>query len=335
MKERLYLFTIFFILILNVGCKFENRFVVEEESRKFRWKWVHYRVVSKVKLPPKSELPLWSDMTVVDAEALFFSEWIKVKGENWLTNNKIKGYKLFFKRSNYLSARTIADQADQIGTFLAQWLGRPFPSQITVFIVPEPESKRNKVKLPHFSDYQFAIFTDTDQKTTYSKYGLLGEFVKGSVRVLLTGGKVKENGDFWRTEVFPTYFELRGIGAMISLSYNRTATPKSREILRKNGRPFPKEVWRAIEDFRNKSLAGEILKEKVIRISLTFLAFIEDAYGRPVLASIFRSLSKNYKEKFPQAVERVIGRDWNFLWEQWKNYFYFRWWEEERMNGEL
>ncbi len=322
-----------------------QRFEVPDYQRKPKLKYKRYRLKTKVILPRADALPSWSTIADTQRSSIFQPEPVKLQGQMWLRASNSKVFDFYFQRSNLMAGRTLSRVADQVARFASVWLEQPFSKRIHVLVIPrtrsaflaqakpKPTSQSSSrpssrpvaspvttrvARYPRIGASQIVIFSGADNDTKLSEYGLVGELIQASVRWLLTQDAKLQPKRFWRSLVIPAYFDLRGTGAMNSWSFNRTITPKYREILRTSGFPSVADVTRWV---RYYSEFAPLTKQHIVQVSSSFLGFLEDAYGHRVLALILRKLAKTPKVSFAQCTTAVIGKPAPALWQEWKHYF--------------
>lgn len=324
------------------GCEPVKRFDVPEHQRKKKLRFKRYRVKTKIRLPRYDSIPSWSMIADVQRSAIFQPEPVKLQGQLWMRTGSSRLFDFYFQHKNLMAGRTLSRVGDQVARFVSVWLKKAFAQRVHVLIVPkfvrskpavaaskpatkptsrsslQAKKERTYLGVPTLGTPQITIFSGADNDTKLSDYGLVGELVQASVRLLLSGGTAVRPELFWRTLAIPTYFDLRGTGAMVSRSYNRTMMPKFRELLKQVGFPKVSSLQRWIKHYKEFT---PLAQKRIVEASSSLLGFLEDAYGRRVLVLVLRELASRPKASFAQCVKAVIGKPLSQLWREWKQYY--------------
>lgn len=312
----------------------KKRFQVPEYQRRQNQRFGLYRRTSKVKLPRMSSIPLWDGLADLEKPFVFRPEVVKLQGQSWLRASNSPLFVFYFQHKNRSAGKALTRVSEQVARFVQLWTLGIFKQQLQIVLVPWMESVQRAQpnrKWPIVGRSQAVIFTGSDTDERLSKYGLVGELTQRLVRLLLTGSVKEDNSLLWRSVLIPAYFELRGTGALASRSYNRTVTPKSREILFKAGSPTVKDVMSLLSDLRTKTMPLQV-HARAERIGVTFLGFLEDAYGRRTLAAVLQHLISKPKSTFSQSLQHVIGKTESVLWKEWTLYYYSQQWRRQLLD---
>jgi hypothetical protein len=158
----------------------------------------------------------------------------------------------------------------------------------------------------------------------YSRFGLICELLEQTIQIMMTGQVGKSRQKMWRSIAIPGYFAVRGNGAMADRSFDHTATPTFRAYLNQMGRPSVKEARRLLRLWEKGSLPA-LLRPQAQRVAMSFLGFLEDAYGRGALAAWLRAL-RTPSQTIPKSLVFVFGKTEAELWREWYTYYYVDQW---------
>jgi len=320
----------------GLGCEMGERFKVPKHYNVRSGNNVKYsisrteRKKKKLKVPRK--LPAWTEFAESTKGLLFQPEPVKLKGVRWFRDSESKLYTFYCRRNNFMKAQELAIIANQVAAFFKVWLDVKFTKRIQVVVMPEPDPRDKKTKftkkrlaIPPVSGPRILVYSGTNLNPYFSKYGMAGELITGTLRWLLTKSTKPNPKRFWRSIALPAYFDLRGTGAMVHIVYDREARSKYMEILEKSGFPSRKELERLFTRYQKGQLE-KLLHVHVKRTSSSLPAFIEDAYGHGLFALILRHLVKHPKASFPESIKAVTGRSWSLIWKQWAHHYYSYFW---------
>jgi hypothetical protein len=321
------IFLMSLLALVGWGCEEpKDRFEVPDYNRE-PIETPRYQVTGKIGIPHANALPLWSNMLTPQDGTNFKPDAIYLQGTEWL-RNETSAFTLYFHRNNYMSGHSVSKKADSIAHFVILWFGKSFNQRLQIILIPQTRSQAQldkAKKIPLISPAQIVIYSGADNDAQLSRYGLVGELLHALVRATLAPVAESNMNLFWRTLAIPAYFELRGTGAMISQSYDRTSTPKFKEILAATGDPSASELLRIIAKTQRYQLEA-LAQQRLVRAAISLLGFIEDAYGRHVLAGILRYLQTRPKESIEQAINQVIGKNSSAIWQEWSEFYYdFHW----------
>ncbi len=313
----------------------KKRFQVPEYQRRQNRRFGLYQRTSKAKLPRMSEIPNWDDVADLEKPFVFRPEVVKLQGQPWLRASNSPLFVFYFQQKNRSAGKLLTRVSEQVARFTQFWTKGLFKQQLQVVLVPWMESVQRaqpQRKWPVVGDSQTVVFTGSDSDERLSEFGLVGELTQRLMRLLLTGSVKADRTRLWRSLLVPAYFELRGTGALASRSYNRTVTPKCQEILTQAGLPQVKDIQPMLVDLKTSSMPDAV-RAKGIRVALTFLGFLEDAYGRRSLAALLQHLVSQPKQSFAQALKHIIGKTEDVLWMEWTLYFYSQQWRRQLLDN--
>lgn len=206
----------------------------------------------------------------------------------------------------------------------------PQPAARPVLVAPRPAVSRRAPQprqvpvdagVPDVGTARIVLYTGTTHAPVFSRYGLISALLTHTLRILLTQQTKALRAKMWRASFLPEYFAVRGSGAMTDRSFDRTSTPTFRRYLDRMGRPRKAEALRLLSVYQKGKLPT-MLHKQTQQVGMSFISFLEDAYGRGVFAAVFRTCLAKPKRSFRQVVEMVTGQSWKTLWSQWYEYFY-------------
>lgn len=281
-----------------------------------------YQIKSKHPLPATDQFPMWSSLADTQAPSLFQPSLVKLQGETWMQAHQGNLFALYFQQKNMQAGQMVVRVAGQIARFVQLWFATPFDEQIHILLSPQyhRDEQNKQSHLPQVGRRQFVLFTGADHDEKLSEYGLVAQITQHLVRLVLTRSLEPNMQKFWQSIAVPAYFDLRGTGAMLSASYDRTTFPKFREILQQSGYPTAQEISSFLQGLRERK-TPPLLQQRAIRVACSFLGFLEDAYGQRVMVAFLRYVAKHQTVSWEQSLRTVFGKTEQELWSQWRMYY--------------
>lgn len=343
-------------LLVVGGCDDSDRFKLPEGAvrKKVRQSARHsFRVKGKVRIPSHRSLPLWTEMALQPDNHVFRSELVRLQGQRWSREGGSHLFDFYFQQSNHMAARTLSQVANRMAFFVSRWTARPFKKRIAVVLAPwkkdspsnwtqnvrkattqpstQPTSQpiRHKVRsrnIPDVGTLRIVLYTGTKNQPVYSRFGLISTLLERTMQLVLTQKAHDVPVQLWRSIGFPLYFATRGNGAMASRVFDRSIASTFRDRLERMGRPNVQDAQRMLKLYRSQKLAP-LLYPHARNILISFLGFIEDAYGHGVLAALLRDMLQHPQWSFDKHVLRVLGQTETYLWNKWFVHYYTDQWK--------
>lgn len=316
------------------GCEGPERFKVPDYKRK-RGK-IKKLYEASGSIPRVYGVPAWTEAAEKNVMTLFRPEPLRIKGKLWLRESSSVIHTFYFQRSNHIAMRECLQVVNSMARFVSRWLESSFSERLHVVMMPEPDPadtsvvyNKKRMPIPDVGEPRLVIYTGTDAFPYLSKHGNIGYILEQTVRFMLTGTTKVNPKDFWRSVAIPAYFRLRGIGAMVDRTYDKTSRPRFLSSLRQAGRPQVGELQRLIQRYKAGQLPW-LARRRSMELISSMLGFLEDAYGRGALGAILRQQLPAKKGKkslsFEASLKGVIGESSEVLWKKWSRYYYSDLW---------